>query len=225
VAAMRVALADDSSLFRSGLAALLTSARVEVALEAGSGEELLTRLQGVEPPPQVVILDMRMPPSFTDEGLRTALSIRERFSDMGILVLSTYADPTSAARLLESASGAVGYVLKDRVDNLTVLLDVLHRIVRGETVIEPELVRRLLERRRATSVLDELSAREREILDQMAQGRSNAGIARLLHLSVKTVERHIAGLLMRLDLPPEPDDNRRVLAVLTWLRSVGPSAE
>ena len=215
---MHVALCDDSTLFREGLAGLLASSGVRVVLDARDGDELLRRLDLVDPP-DVVILDIRMPPTFTDEGLVCALAIRELHPGVGVLVLSTYAETAYAARLLERATGGIGYLLKDRVDDVGTLLDALHRIRVGETVVDPDIVRRLLERRRRSSVVERLTTREREILEQMAQGRSNAGIARQLNIGIKTVERHIANLLASLDINAETDDNRRVLAVLTWLRS------
>jgi DNA-binding NarL/FixJ family response regulator len=217
---MQVALADDSALFRNGLAALLTSAGVTVELQARTGQELLARLSRAALV-DVALLDIRMPPTFTDEGLVAALAVRERHPDIGVLVLSTYAETAYAARLLESGTGGVGYLLKDRVDDVTTLLDALDRISAGETVVDPDIVRRLLARQRVGRLLDKLTEREREVLEHMALGRSNAGIARQLHLGVKTVERHIANILQRLDIVDASDDNRRVLAVLTWLRATG----
>ena len=217
---MRVSLTDDSALFREGVAALLEASNVDVTLETRTGQELLARLGQVDPKPDVAIVDIRMPPTFTDEGLTTAIDVRRWHPEVGVLVLSTYAETSYAARLLETTTSAVGYLLKDRVDDVTTLLDALVRIDAGETVVDPDIVRRLLERRRRTAVLEQLSPRERDILEHMAQGRSNAGIAHRTHLSVKTVERHIASLLSRLGLSADPDDNRRVLAVLTWLRAV-----
>jgi len=215
---VRIALADDSALFRDGLTALLTSAGLEVVLDARTGEELLTRLPQA-PPPDVVILDIRMPPTFTDEGLAAAVAIRERSPEVGVLVLSTYAETAYAARLLEAATGGIGYLLKDRVDDVATLLGALHRINLGETVVDPDIIRRLLAHRRRASVLDHLTQRQSQILEQMAQGRSNAGIAKHLQLGIKTVERHIASVLTALGINADSDDNRRVLAVLTWLRS------
>lgn len=216
---MRIALCDDSTLFREGLAGLLVASGVEVVLYTRDGEELLARLDPTDPP-DVAILDIRMPPTFTDEGLVCALAVRQHFPGVGVLVLSTYAETAYAAQLLEAAAGGIGYLLKDRVDDVGTLLDALHRIDHGETVVDPDIVRRLLERRRRSSVLEGLTTREHQILEQMAQGRSNAGIARQLHLGIKTVERHIANLLAALGINGDSDDNRRVLAVLTWLRSI-----
>lgn len=215
---MRIALCDDSALFREGLAGLLAASGMQVVLDARDGAELLARLDPADPP-DVAVLDIRMPPTFTDEGLLCALAVRQQFPAVGVLVLSTYAETAYAARLLEEAAGGIGYLLKDRVDDVGTLLDALHRIDHGGTVVDPDIVRRLLERRRRSSVLEGLTKRERQILDQMAQGRSNAGIARELHLGIKTVERHIANLLAVLGISGDSDTNRRVLAVLTWLRS------
>jgi DNA-binding NarL/FixJ family response regulator len=215
---MRVALADDSALFRSGIAMLLATADVEVGVQARTGRELLTRL-AAGPAPDVVVLDVRMPPTYTDEGIATALQLREEYDSLGVLVLSTYAEPAYAARLLSTMHGGVGYLLKDRVDDLRTLVDALDRVAAGETVIDPDLVRRLVTRQRGTGVFARLTDREREVLEQMAQGRSNAGIARQLHMSVKTVERHIANVMLHLELTPAGDDNRRVQAVLSWLRT------
>jgi DNA-binding NarL/FixJ family response regulator len=215
---MRVAICDDSALFRNGLAGLLETAGVAVAFQSRTGPELVTLLAR-PPAPDVVIVDIRMPPSFTDEGLQAALEVRRRYPGTAVLVLSTYAETAYAATLLEECTGAVGYLLKDRVDDLRVLLDALHRVTAGETVVDPDIVRRLLDRSRRDTTLDRLTPREHEVLEQMALGRSNVGIARELGLGVKSVERHINHLLQQLDLASDTADNRRVLAVLTWLRS------
>jgi DNA-binding NarL/FixJ family response regulator len=215
---VRVAIADDSTLFRGGLVALMTGAGVNVVIEARSGAELLALIQR-NGAPQVAVLDIRMPPTFTDEGLTTALQIRQQHPTVGVLVLSTYAETDFAATLVESCNGSVGYLLKDRVDDLPSLLDALDRIASGETVIDAEIVRQLLVRRRRVADLDRLTDRERDVLKLMAEGRSNAGIARQLHISVKTVERHVATVFAELGLAESADDNRRVLAVLAVLRS------
>ena len=168
-----------------------------------------------------MILDIRMPPTFTDEGLAAAAQLRGTYPHLGILVLSTYAETAYAVRLLE-IGGGVGYLLKDRVDDAESVRDALDRVARGETVVDPDIVTRLLTRRRATDRLDGLTDRERTVLSQMAEGRSNAAIARHLHLAEKTVESHIATLLSKLHLEPTPHDNRRVLAVLAWMRAAHP---
>ena len=214
---MRVALADDSALFRQGLATLLQASGVEVVAQAASGVELLEVV--AEDPPDAVVLDLRMPPSFTDEGLVTAEQLRARFPRLGVLVLSTYAEVAYAARLLEAGTGHVGYLLKDRVEDSDALRDALARIVAGESVVDADIVRRLLGRQRTSTAVDQLTARERDVLRLMAEGRSNASIGTELYLSAKTVETHIAQVFAKLGLPPSSADNRRVLAVLTWLRS------
>ena len=213
---MRVAIADDSALFRSGLALLLGSLQVEVVLQARTGEELLARFP--TPRPDAVLLDIRMPPSYTDEGLATATTLRAKWPDLGILVLSTYAETPYAVRLLRDGSRHVGYLLKDRVDNAETLRDALDRIVAGEAVIDPDIVSRLVASR-TRDPLGALTERERDVLRLMAEGRSNIGIGRQLFLSAKTVEAHTASVFSKLDLPGDSDDNRRVLAVLSWLRA------
>ena len=218
---MRVALCDDSSLFRSGLRALLEAVEVEVCLQARTGPELVTRLGSLGETPDAVVMDIRMPPTYTDEGLQAALEVRRGFPSVGVLVLSTYAETSYAAQLLESCPTGVGYLLKDHVDDLDVLLDALRRVGADGTVLDQSIVRRLLAGNRRRTTIDRLTEREREVLEQMALGRSNVGIAQQLHLSVKSVERHIAHLLQELDLEADGGDNRRVLAVLTWLRSSG----
>lgn len=216
---MRVALADDSALFRKGLAALLAASDVEVTATVPSGADLLQAV--AVDLPDAVVLDLRMPPSFTDEGLVTAERLRERYPMLGVLVLSTYAEVAYAARLLQAGTRHVGYLLKDRVEDSDALLDALRRVVGGESVVDPDIVRRLLGRQRITQTVDQLTAREREVLQLMAEGRSNAAIGKELYLSAKTVETHIAQVFAKLGLPPSADDNRRVLAVLTYLRGTG----
>jgi DNA-binding NarL/FixJ family response regulator len=216
---VRVALADDSALFRRGLAALLTSSGIDVTADTGTGAELLGAVAA--DPPDVVVLDVRMPPTFTDEGLITAKQLRQRHPDLGVLVLSTYAETSYAAQLLADGSRRLGYLLKDRVADPQALCDALFRIVAGECVVDPEIVARLLNRRRVANVLDSLTEREREVLRLMAEGRSNARIANELYLSPKTVESHVAAVFTKLGLHPAVDDNRRVLAVLAWLRATG----
>jgi DNA-binding NarL/FixJ family response regulator len=212
---VRVAVADDSALFREGLARLLTDAGAEVTVQAKTGVELLARI--ADAPPDVVVLDIRMPPTFTDEGLATAETVRDRHPGVAVLVLSTYAESAYAVRLLEHGAAGVGYLLKDRVDSARTLVDSLSRLQAGESVIDPDIVTRLLTRR-GRSALDELTPREQLVLSLMAEGRSTIGIGAELGVSVKTVETQIASIFNRLDLPATVDTNRRVLAVLTWLR-------
>jgi len=216
---MRVALADDSALFRSGLQRLLADLDVEVLYAVGTSDELLERAS-IEPP-DVAILDIRMPPTFTDEGLRAAETLHARSPDIGVLLLSTYAETPDAARLLSGKPRGVGYLLKDRVDDPLELRDALLRIAEGEVVVDAEVVSTLIRHERIAEDIDRLTERERLVLQLMAEGRSNAGIGRELYLSSKTVETHVGAVFSKLGLPPEAVDNRRVMAVLTWLRSQG----
>jgi DNA-binding NarL/FixJ family response regulator len=216
---VRVALADDSALFRKGLAALLAASDVEVTAAVPSGTDLLHAV--AVDLPDAVVLDLRMPPSFTDEGLVTAERLRQRYPALGVLVLSTYAEVSYAARLLQTGTRHVGYLLKDRVEDSDALLDALQRVVAGGSVVDPDIVRRLMGRQRITQTVDQLTPREREVLQLMAEGRSNAAIGKELYLSAKTVETHIAQVFAKLGLPQSSDDNRRVLAVLTYLRGTG----
>jgi DNA-binding NarL/FixJ family response regulator len=216
---VRVALADDSALFRKGLAALLAASDVEVTAAVPSGTDLLHAV--AVDLPDAVVLDLRMPPSFTDEGLVTAERLRQKYPALGVLVLSTYAEVSYAARLLQTGTRHVGYLLKDRVEDSDALLDALQRVVAGGSVVDPDIVRRLMGRQRITQTVDQLTPREREVLQLMAEGRSNAAIGKELYLSGKTVETHIAQVFAKLGLPQSSDDNRRVLAVLTYLRGTG----
>jgi DNA-binding NarL/FixJ family response regulator len=211
-------ICDDSALFRRGLAMLLADVGVEVVRESPHPDDLTANI--VKSEPDAVILDIRMPPTFSDEGLTAAARLRRTHPSLGLLVLSTYADTAYAMRLLE-IGGGVGYLLKDRVDDALAVRDAVERVARGETVVDPEIVTRLLTRHRHAHLIDHLTDRERDVLAQMAEGRSNAAIGRRLHLAEKTVESHIAALLGKLHLQPAPDDNRRVLAVLAWLRAIG----
>jgi len=214
---MRIALADDSALFRQGLARLLADVDVEVTAEATNGAELINQVSA--DPPDVAVLDIRMPPTFTDEGLVIAEQLREQHPEVGVLLLSTYAETPYAARLLAGGSAGVGYLLKDKVDDTGTLRDALVRIAAGGCVVEPDLVARLFSRQRISNRLDRLTERERVVLQLMAEGRSNLGIAQQLYLSQKTVEAHAAAIFTKLDLQIAADDNRRVRAVLTWLRA------
>ncbi len=218
---MRVAIAEDSGLFRSSLALLLRAMGAEVTAAVASGAELLTVIG--DSPPEVVILDIRMPPTFTDEGIRAAQEIRGRYPAAGILVLSTYAESGYASQLLETVPSGVGYLLKDNVTDADALMDSLERVAAGETVVDPAIVRRLLGRKRKPGGVDALNEREVEVLRHMAEGRSNLGIAKELFLSARTVEAYVTSVFTKLGLTPSDTENNRVRAVLTFLRSAGPA--
>jgi DNA-binding NarL/FixJ family response regulator len=218
---MRVALADDSGLFRRGLATLLALSGIDVIAETATGTDLLVAVAADLP--DAVVLDMRMPPTFTDEGHATAKQLRQQYPELGVLVLSTYSETSYAAQLLADGSRGFGYLLKDRVADPQALCDALNRVVAGETVVDPEIVSRLLAQQRIHTELDRLTERERDVLRLMAEGRSNARIADLLYVSLKTVETHVAAVFTKLGLHAASDNNRRVLAVLTWLRATGRS--
>jgi len=213
---VRVVVADDVMLLRSGLARLLTDAGVVVVAEAADAEELL-RAVTLEHP-DVAIVDIRMPPTHTDEGLLAARRIREQHPGTAVLLLSQYLQVRYAERLLADQPGGLGYLLKERVADIAVLIDALRRVTDGECVIDPTIVSRLMGRRRANSPLARLTPREHDILALMAQGRSNSGIAGQLGISERTVEASCAQVFRKLDLEPSPDINRRVLAVLALLR-------
>ena len=213
---MRVVVADDVMLMRAGIARLLADAGVEIVGEAGDASQLLHRVSATKP--DVAIVDIRMPPTHTDEGLVAAREIRSRHPDVGVLVLSQYLAPTYAIQLLEDHPSRSGYLLKERVSDMAVLLDALQRIVDCECVLDPTIVARVLARSRQQQPLAALTDREREVLALMAEGRSNAAIAARLVVTPRTVEAHIRQILSKLDLPDSPDDHRRVLAVLAYLR-------
>jgi DNA-binding NarL/FixJ family response regulator len=214
---MRLAIAEDSGLFRSSLALLLTASGAQVIASVGSGAELLAAI-GTSPP-DAVILDVRMPPTFTDEGITAATELRRLYPRVGVLVLSTYAETSYASQLLETVPTGVGYLLKDNVTDAGTLIDSLARVAGGETVIDPTIVRRLLQKDRRPSAMDSLNERERGVLRHMAEGRSNLGIAKELYLSPRTVEAHVTSIFMKLGLDQAETENNRVRAVLTFLRS------
>ena len=217
---MRLAIAEDSGLFRSSLTLLLEASGAQVTASAPSGTELLAAIR--TSPPDVVILDIRMPPTFTDEGIRTAAELRGLYPRIGILVLSTYVETRYASQLLETVSTGVGYLLKDNVTDVGALMDSLARVAAGETVLDPTIVRRLLSRNRKPSPIDVLNEREVMVLQYMAEGRSNLGIAKELFLSPRTVETHVTSVFTKLGLDQTENDNNRVRAVLTFLRSADP---
>lgn len=213
---LRVLLADDAVLLRDAIAAALTAAGFAVVGQAGDVAGLMALVATAQP--DVVIVDVRMPPTHTTEGLEAAREIRRRDERIGILVLSQYVETRYAMELIRDNPAGIGYLLKDRVSRVADLADAVRRVARGGSVIDPEVVGRLLGRPREHSPLDELTRREREILGLMAEGRSNPGIAECLVLEVKTVEGHISQVFGKLGLEPQPEDHRRVLAVLTYLR-------
>jgi DNA-binding NarL/FixJ family response regulator len=214
---MRVVIADDEVLLREGLSRLLTEVGIEVVASVGDGQTLIRRVALDQP--DVVIVDIKMPPTHTDEGLVAALAIRQRHPDIGVLVLSHYLDSRYAMQLLQQHPGGVGYLLKERVSDVLVLVDSLRRLADGESVVDPTIVSRLVSRNRVGSPLSQLTDREREVLALMAEGHSNHGIAVRLVLSPKTVERHVGNIFGKLDLVESDDHHRRVLAVLTLLRA------
>ena len=219
--AMRVAIADDSMLLREGLARLLTESGFDVIAKVATGADLLRHVSHDEP--DVVIVDIKMPPTHTDEGIVTAQAIRRDHPAVGVLVLSQYLDAEYAVRVLEDVPDRVGYLLKERVSDMAVLADALQRIDEGECVVDPTIVSRLFKRRREHRPLDVLTDRERGVLTMMAEGRTNQAIAHSLFMSAKTVENHVHQIFQKLRLEPSPDDHRRVLAVLMLLRSDGAS--
>jgi DNA-binding NarL/FixJ family response regulator len=216
---VRVVIADDETLLREGLARLLVDADVDVVGKAGTAEELLRRVELARP--DIAIVDIRMPPTQTDEGLVAAQEIRRARPQTGVLVLSHYLESRYAMRLLEEHPERSGYLLKERVSDVAVLVDALRRIDEGECVLDPTIVARLLGRSREASPLDDLTDREREVLALMAEGHSNDGICRRLFLSPKTVETHVRHILLKLGIGETSDYHRRVLAVLAYLRDAG----
>jgi serine/threonine-protein kinase PknK len=215
--ALRVVLADDAALIRGAVAQLLEDGGVEVLAQVGTPIQLLAAIE--EHQPDVALVDIRMPPSYTDEGIRAALEIRQRFPEVGILLLSTHVEVEEAVDLFSSAARRVGYLLKDSVSDLDELVDALTRIAEGGTVLDSKLVVELLDQRRRTDPLEALTPREREVLALMAEGRSNAGIAKMLWVTEGAVEKHIKSIFAKLGLPATTDDHRRVLAVVTFLNA------
>ena len=213
---MRVVIGEDSVLLREGLKRLLEDAGIEVAAVAEDGEQLLVAVD--EHLPDLAVIDVRMPPTFTDEGLRAAVEIRRRHPDVAILVLSQYVEERYAVDLVGSGTRGIGYLLKDRVADVKEFLASLHEVAEGGTAIDPEVVAQLVKRRRTRDALDRLTSRELDVLGLMAEGKSNAAIAETCGISPGGVEKHISSIFTKLDLFPAPDDHRRVLAVLTYLK-------
>jgi DNA-binding NarL/FixJ family response regulator len=213
---VRVVLAEDSLLLREGLVRLLQEAGHAVVAAVGTAPDLLDAVRTHRP--EVAVVDVRMPPDHTDDGLRAAVALRREQPGLGVLVLSQYVEETYARDLLADGLGGVGYLLKDRVQDLDALASALDRVAAGETALDPQVVAQLMVRRSATSPLAALSPREREVLEQVAQGRSNAAIADRLVVTHGAVEKHVSNIFTKLDLAATAEDHRRVLAVLAWLR-------
>lgn len=212
---LRIVLAEDGVLLREGLTGLLARFGHEIVAAVGDAEELTGAVARHRP--DLVVTDVRMPPGFSDEGIRAAIALRAADPGLPVVVLSQYVEQTYAGELLGSGRpGGIGYLLKDRVGDVAEFVDALQQVADGETVVDPAVVRQLLGRRQ--NPVQRLSPREREVLELIAQGRSNAAIARGLTVSEAAVTKHIGSILTKLDLPPAPDDHRRVLAVLTYLR-------
>jgi len=214
---MRIVLADDSVLLREGIARLLEDAGFEVVAQSGTADDLLRHV-GMHKP-DVALVDIRMPPTQTDEGLRAAQQIRERWPDTGVLVLSQYVEPAYAMELLGENAEGVGYLLKDRVSDIDEFAAAVRRVGEGGSALDPAVVSQLVGRRRRDDPLEELTPREREVLELMAEGRSNAAVAETLVITLRAGEKHVTSIFSKLRLPATAEDHRRVLAVLTYLRS------
>lgn len=218
---MRIVIAEDGVLLRAGLTKLLTDGGDEVVSAVGDADELIVAVERHQP--DLAVVDVRMPPTHTDDGLQAAIEIRRRWPDVGILVLSQYVEERYATDLLADASspaaGGIGYLLKERVADVADFLAAVHQVGNGGTVLDPEVVSQILVRSRQRDPLAALSPREREVLGLMAEGRSNKAIAATLVVSDGAVEKHVSNIFTKLDLPPAPEDHRRVLAVLRWLEA------
>src|ERR671936_1530788 len=213
---MRVVLADDSLLLREGVARVLEEAGFEVVAQSGTADDLLRHV-GMHKP-DVAVVDIKMPPTHTDEGLRAAQTIRERYPKVGVLVLSQYVEPTYAMELLAESAEGVGYLLKDRIADLDEFSAAVRRVGEGGSALDPTVVSELVGRRRREDPLEDLSPREREVLELMAEGRSNQAIAERLVVTLRAVEKHVTSIFAKLRLPSDEQDHRRVLAVLAYLR-------
>lgn len=214
---MRVVVAEDSVLLREGIVRLLSESGFDVVGQAADAEDLVRKVGAHKP--DVVIADIRMPPTNTDDGLRAALEIRESHPDTGVLVLSAYVEEAYAIELVSDNAGGVGYLLKDRVADVEAFVEAVRRVAGGGSALDPEVVSRLVGRTRRDDPLAELTPREREVLELMAGGRSNHAISEQLVITERAVEKHVTSIFGKLNLTPTPEDHRRVLAVLTFLRS------
>jgi DNA-binding NarL/FixJ family response regulator len=213
---VRVVIAEDSVLLREGVARILADAGFEVVGQAGTADELMLKVRSYSP--DVAIVDIRMPPTHTDEGLQAAHEIREKHPGIGVLVLSQYIEPAYAMELLAESAEGVGYLLKDRISDVDEFSDAVRRVADGGSALDPEIVSQLVGRRRGDDPLGELTPREREVLGLMAEGRSNQGIAERLVVTERAVEKHVTSIFSKLNLPAATADHRRVLAVLAYLR-------
>jgi DNA-binding NarL/FixJ family response regulator len=214
---MRVVIAEDLALLRDGLTRLLRDNGIEVAAAVGDGDALVREVEARRP--DLAVVDIRLPPNFRDEGLRAAIEARRRVPGTAVLVISQYVEPTYASELLADRSGGVGYLLKDRVMHVADFLDAVRRVADGGTALDPDVVAQLFSRQRSDGPLERLTPREREVLAMMAEGKSNAGIADSLVLTVGAVEKHVQSIMSKLDLAQSASDHRRVLAVLTYLQA------
>jgi DNA-binding NarL/FixJ family response regulator len=212
---MRIVIAEDSVLLRAGLTRLLADAGEEVVAAVGDAEMLMSAVERHQP--DLAIVDVRMPPNFTDEGIRAAVEIRNRWPAVAILVLSQYVEERYATDLLAGDTAGLGYLLKDRVADVREFVDAARRVGAGGTALDPDVVAQLLARSRRQDPLDRLSPREREVLELMAEGRSNGAIGQTLVISDGAVEKHVRNIFTKLDLPQDESDHRRVLAVLRWM--------
>jgi DNA-binding NarL/FixJ family response regulator len=214
---VRVVVADDAVLLREGVVRILREAGFDVQAQAGNADELLLHVRSLEP--DVAIVDIRMPPTHTDEGLRAAQRIRAEHPGIGVLVLSQYVEPSYALELLAGSAEGVGYLLKERIGNIDEFVAAVRRVAAGGSALDPAVVSEIVGRRRRDDPLTLLTPREREVLELMAQGRSNQGIAEQLVVTERAVEKHVTSIFGKLQLPTEAADHRRVLAVLTFLRA------
>jgi DNA-binding NarL/FixJ family response regulator len=214
---MRIAIAEDAAILRDGLVQLLTARGHEVVAAVPTATELIKAVDTDRP--DLIVVDIRMPPTHTTEGLEAAIALRSRHPGLGVLVFSQYVETRYAGDLLTDGAEGVGYLLKERVADVSEFLDALSRIAAGGTVLDPEVVTQLLGTTRRTDTVESLTARERQVLRLMAEGRANAAIASTLHLSAGSVEKYVTSIFNKLDLAPSSDDHRRVLAVLRWLES------